>query len=62
MLLDIVEVAHSHSSLNLAAAFAKILRDFGIRNKVSKCGLAVNWIATHNGHSDPFDNLQQCIK
>ena len=36
MLLDIVEVAHSHSGLNLAAAFAAILDDFGISDKVSK--------------------------
>ena len=35
MLLDIVEVAHSHSGLNLAAAFTKILDDFGISDKVS---------------------------
>ena len=35
MLLDIVELAHSHSGLNLVAAFAKILEDFGIDNKVS---------------------------
>ena len=35
MLLDIVEVARSHSGLNLAAAFAKILDDFGIADKVS---------------------------
>lgn len=34
MLLDIVEVAKSHSGLNLAAAFAKILEDFGISDKV----------------------------
>ena len=34
MLLDIVEVAESHSGLNLAAAFAKILDDFGISDKV----------------------------
>jgi hypothetical protein len=36
MLLDIVEVARSHSGLNLAAAFAKILEDFGISHKVSR--------------------------
>lgn len=36
MILDIVEVARSHSGLNLAAAFAKILDDFGISEKVSK--------------------------
>ena len=35
MLLDIVEVAKSHSGLNLAAAFAKVLQDFGISDKVS---------------------------
>jgi hypothetical protein len=35
MLLDIVEVTKSHSGLNLAAAFAKILEDFGISYKVS---------------------------
>jgi hypothetical protein len=36
MLLYIVELACSHSGINLAAAFAKILEDFGIRNKVSR--------------------------
>jgi hypothetical protein len=35
MLLDLVEVAMSHSRLNLAAAFVKILNNFGIANKVS---------------------------
>jgi len=35
MLLDIVEVAQSHSGLNLAAAFAGILDEFGISDKVS---------------------------
>ena len=34
MLLDIVEVVRSHSGLNLAAAFANILDDFGISDKV----------------------------
>ena len=36
MLLDIVEVALSHSGVNLAEEFAKILNDFGISDKVSK--------------------------
>jgi hypothetical protein len=36
MLLDIVEVARSHSGINLAAAFAQILEDFGISDKVSQ--------------------------
>jgi len=35
MLLDIVEVAKSHSGINLAAAFAKILNDFGVSDKVN---------------------------
>jgi hypothetical protein len=35
MILDIVEVATSHSGVNLAAAFAKILNEFGISDKVS---------------------------
>ena len=36
MLLDIVELARSHSGINLAVAFSRILEDFGISNKVSK--------------------------
>jgi hypothetical protein len=36
MLLDIVELACSHSGINLAAVFAKMLEDFGISDKVSK--------------------------
>jgi hypothetical protein len=36
MLLDLVEVASSHSGLNLAAAFAEILDTFGISEKVGK--------------------------
>ena len=34
MLLDIVEVAKSHTRVNLALAFAKILDDYGISDKV----------------------------
>jgi hypothetical protein len=34
MILDLVEVAESHSSMHLAAAFVKILEDFMITNKV----------------------------
>jgi hypothetical protein len=36
MLLDIVEVASSHTGINLAKEFAKILNDFGISDKVSE--------------------------
>jgi len=35
MLLDLVEVAQSHSGINLAEAFAKVLQEFGIEDKVS---------------------------
>jgi len=35
LLLDLVKVAQSHSGLNLAAAFAKVLDDFGISSKLS---------------------------
>jgi hypothetical protein len=35
MLLDIVEVAKSHSGANLAVAFAHIVNEFGISDKVS---------------------------
>lgn len=34
MLLDIVEVAKSHSGANLAEAFANMLKEFGIEDKV----------------------------
>lgn len=35
MLLDIVEVPESHTGYNLALAFVKVLKDFGISEKVS---------------------------
>lgn len=35
LLLDIIELAVSHSGDNLAAAFAKILEDYRISEKVS---------------------------
>ena len=34
-LLDIVEVAHRHTGVELAAQFAKVLDVFGISDKVS---------------------------
>jgi hypothetical protein len=36
MLLDMVEVAELHSGVTLAAAFARVLEDFGISDKVSQ--------------------------
>lgn len=35
LLLDLIEVARTHSGANLAAVFAKVLADFGIADKVS---------------------------
>ena len=35
LILDVVEVAVSHSGANLAAAFVQILKEFGISGKVS---------------------------
>lgn len=34
MLLDLVEVPKSHTGYNLALAFVKVLKDFGISDKV----------------------------
>ena len=34
MLLDLIEVAKSHLGVNLAAAFAQVLQEFGISDKV----------------------------
>ncbi|PIL30443.1 hypothetical protein GSI_07142 [Ganoderma sinense ZZ0214-1] len=38
-LLDVIEVACSHTGVNLAAAFARILKEFGIDHKIK----AVTW-------------------
>ena len=35
MLLDLVEVAKSHTGENLAEAFKKMLKEFGVEDKVS---------------------------
>ena len=34
MLLDLVELAESHSGVNLANTFANVLEEFGIKDKV----------------------------
>ena len=36
LLLDFVEVPRSHSGFNLAMAFAEVLREFGLANRVSR--------------------------
>ena len=35
ILLDVVEVARSHTGVHLAQAFANVLKEFGIDSKVS---------------------------
>ncbi len=42
LLLDIVEVARSHTGFNLAVAFADVLNDFGIADKVSNAVKCTN--------------------
>lgn len=39
LILDVVEVARSHSGVNLAEAFAQVLTDFGIDSKVGHDGV-----------------------
>ena len=34
MLLDLIELTKSHSGINLAAVFSKVLKGFGISDKV----------------------------
>jgi hypothetical protein len=61
MLLDIVGLAHSHSGLNLAAAFAKILDDFGISDKVSNLSYVeslINLLDTHRFSRSPVTTHQ----
>jgi hypothetical protein len=55
MLLDIVEVACSHSGLNLATAFSKILDDFGISDKVNNFHRKTSYV-THEICPDPLDH------
>ena len=47
LLLDIVEVPFSHTGVNLARAFADILEDFGISDKVSVMRNDDNNLLTH---------------
>ena len=47
MLLDVVEVARSHTGLHLAQAFADVLKEFGIDTKVSIYVLHTNATVTY---------------
>jgi hypothetical protein len=48
MLLDIVEVPKSHTGFNLAVAFARVLEDFGISDKVRS-------LSNRNSNTDIFE-------
>ena len=61
MLLDIVEVAKTHSGVNLAAAFAKILEKYGISDKVLisfEFYIIIIIIIIKKCHLDPWDYLR----
>ena len=62
MLLDIVEVTHLQSGLNLAAAFSKILDDFRIVYKVSNFFFFIQSVVDSQKKKDPVYYLQQCVK
>src|SRR5215470_15690897 len=56
ILLDLKEVATSHSDLHLVMAFTQILDEFRISAKVSD-----NSHSTHQYCIDTKHNMQQCI-
>lgn len=58
LLLDVVEVARSHSGINLATAFAEILEDFGIADKVSRRQQGIDPILTSISCPDPFSYMR----
>ena len=49
ILLDLVEVACSHTGVNLAVAFVRILKEFGIEHKVSVRFLEMRRTRTYIG-------------
>jgi hypothetical protein len=49
LLLDVVEVAYSHSGVNLGDAFAAILKNFDIADKVSP--IMKIEVTTKNSHN-----------
>jgi hypothetical protein len=60
MLLDIIEVPCSHSGLNLAKAFANILEDFSVSDKVSTVLLSGNHSCTLLPDTQRY--MRQCIQ
>ena len=61
MLLDLKEVATSHLGMNLAAAFAQILDDFGISDKVGHDVFQSKSLNTYLKYIGVGDNLRQRI-
>jgi hypothetical protein len=57
MLLDMKEVATSHSGVNLAAAFAQIIDEFGISAKVSN-EMIQGSMRTYLGDAGTGDNMR----
>jgi hypothetical protein len=53
LLLDVVEVARSHSGENLVIAFADILKDYEIEDKVRCCYKLKRLYCTHLVPTDP---------
>jgi hypothetical protein len=58
MLLDLVEVARSHSGVNLAEAFANVLEEFGIQDKVSFDVIGQNLAEIYLAVPDPQRHLR----
>jgi hypothetical protein len=63
MLLDLVEVAESHTGVNLGIAFANVLQKFGIEEKVSLSNISQSRPLTSVTHdADTWYNRRQCIE
>ena len=63
MLLDLVEVAKSHSGENLAQAFEKTLKDFGIVDKVIFFSILHSILLfTSFFYLDPQRYMRQCLE
>jgi hypothetical protein len=57
MLLDLVEVAESHTGANLGSAFANVLQMFGIEDKVSQIDKVSQTSLTSVAHiADSWDH------
>jgi hypothetical protein len=58
-LLDMIEVARSHSGVNLAVAFGGVLESFGIAHKVRRS--SVKGFCTHERFADTLHHMRQRI-